>query len=456
MTDSTALAGLTAQLGRAVAGMAGRPLPAAVQRAVRNGFVDTVAVMLAGRDEAAVSVVRQWTAARGGPGEARVLLGAHRARARDAALINGVAAHALDYDDVGLQGHPSAVLVPALLAEGERLGASGAALSSAYVAGYEVWGELIGRDRDLHHLKGWHPTGVFGTLAAAGAIAALRGLDAAQAAQALGLAASMAAGLTANFGSMAKPFHAGQAAAHGIDAVDLAQGGLSCAPDVLEHPKGLLYAISPAGNVDLRPAAGDPGAPPRLATQGLTIKKYPMCFATHRIIDAALDLVRDHDVQAAQLASVEATVSPAQAAMLRNARPANGLQAKFSLQFAIAAPLVARACGLAELEDAFVRRPDVQAIFERVHIKTVDTRHPSEPTLALSDRLVMRLKDGRVLDSGDIHAARGDTSLPLTDQDLAAKFQDCTRHIDPDRRSRLLDALLRLPEWDSVSQLPQI
>ncbi|MGE4335428.1 MAG: MmgE/PrpD family protein [Pigmentiphaga sp.] len=453
-TSGLPLPGLTARLAGYVADAAARPASIELQRLVRTGFVDTAAVMIAGRDEPVTRVVRAWVAARAGqPVGARLLFSDERASPRDAALVNGVAAHALDYDDVGLQGHPSAVLVPALLAEGEQRGSSGAALISAYVVGYEIWAELIARDAGLHHLKGWHPTAVFGTLAAAGAVAALRRLDAARVQHALGLAASMGAGLTANFGSMAKPFHAGQAAAHGIDAVDLAQAGMTAAPDVLEHPQGFLMAISPQGQIDSSPPAVDFGAVPKLAVLGLTVKKYPMCFATHRVLDAALDLVRTHDIRPEQIQRMQASVGPAQASMLRNARPGNALEAKFSLQFAVASALVARACGLTELNDEFVRRPDVQALFSLLDVQTVDTYHPTEPTLAASDRLVLRLRDGRVLDSGEVYAARGDASSPLGEEELTAKFLDCTRSLPADARQRLLEGLLRLPEVENVAAM---
>lgn len=457
VSNSRSPLGLTATLAEYVAGAASRPMTQELQRIVRNGFIDTVAVMIAGRNETVTRIARQWVRTRASAlKESRLLLGNERAGARDAALVNGVAAHALDYDDVGLQGHPSAVLVPALLAEGERMGCSGAALLSAYVVGHEVWSELISRDEDLHHLKGWHPTGIFGTLGAAAAVAALRGLDASRVGHALGLAASMASGLAANFGTMAKPFHAGQAAAHGIDAVDLAEAGMTAAADILEHPKGFLAALSPAGRVNLEPPSADFGTPPRLALLGLTVKKYPMCFAAHRVIDAALDLVRAHDIHPAQVRTMEATVGPAQASMLRNARPSTALEAKFSLQFAIAAPLVARACGLAELDDEFVQRPEVQTLFDRLVIRTVYTSHSSEPTLAESDRLVLHLADGRVLDSGDVHAARGDASSPLSDEDLTVKFLDCTRALEHARTLALLEAMLRLPDLASVSQMPSV
>lgn len=173
--------------------------------------------------------------------------------------------------------------------------------------------------------------------------------------------------------------------------------------------------------------------------------------ATHRIIDAALDLVRDHGIRPGQVRAMEATVGPAQAAMLRNARPRDALQARFSLQFAVAAPLVARACGLAQLQDDFVQQPAVQALFERLVVRTVDSAHPVEPTLAASDRLVMHLHDGRTVDSGEVFSARGDPGSPLSEQDMAAKFGDCTRDMDPVRRQSLWASLSALASLDDVA-----
>lgn len=448
------MTGLTASL----AAFASRPeaieLDAAIRRTVIDGFTDTAAVMLASRDEPVTQVVRRFVRARQSTAsEARLLLGAERASARDAALVNATAGHAMDYDDVGLMGHPSVVLASALWAEGERLHAGGGALLRAYVVGYEVWAELISRDTDLHHRKGWHPTAVFGVVAVAAAVAALRRLDAGRTGHALGLAASMAGGLTANFGSMAKPFHAGQAAANGIDAVNLAESGMTAAPDVLEHPTGYLAALSPAGRVDREPPASAMGRSPRIARLGLTVKKYPMCFATHRVIDAMLDLVRAHGLKGEAVRDVRATIGIAQATMLRNHAPATALEAKFSLEFAIACALVAGKVGLAELNDAFVRRDDVQALFGKVRIATTDTVCEHEPTLAASDRVVIRTHNGRVLDSGEIASTRGDVSTPLARGELEAKFMDCTAAVADLDRARLFRGLQRLDRSDDISTL---
>ncbi len=450
--------GLTSQLAQFAAGSGALELSAAVRTTVRNGFIDTVAVMLAGRGEPVTHVLRRVIAARRSEvADARILLGDERASARDAALINAAAGHALDYDDVGLQGHPSVVLVPALLAEGERLGASGLALMRAYVVGYEVWAELISRDEDLHHLKGWHPTGVFGPVATAAAVASLRGLDALTCRHAIALAASMSAGLVANFGSMAKPFHAGQAAAHGIDAVDFAVAGLTGAADVIERPTGFLAAVSLAGRVNREPLAGplgqSLGKSLHIARLGLTVKKYPMCFATHRVLDATIDLADAHNLQPADVRAVYATVGIAQAAMLRNHRPTNALEAKFSLEFGIASSVIARRTGLAELDDDFVRSASVQSFLERVQIEAVAGSCAYEPSLAPSDRVVIELNDGTRLDSGEIAGARGDARTPLAAHELKAKFMDCCAHADYADAPALFDSLMALDTLRDVRTL---
>ncbi|MBL8383358.1 MAG: MmgE/PrpD family protein [Burkholderiales bacterium] len=419
------MTGLTAQLAEFAAHPERLVLDDAALAIVRTGFIDTIGGMLAGAGEPVTGIVRRHVLARGGAARhARLLMGSERAASRDAALVNATAGHALDYDDVALAGHPSVVLVPALLAEGERLGASGAALMRAYVVGYEVWADLLGRESDRLHLKGWHPTAVFGTVAGAAAVAALAGLDAARCRHALGIAASMAGGLIANFGSMVKPLHAGRAAACAIEAAELAAAGLEAAPDALEHHAGYLAALSPAGRVD-RETPAAPGTPLRLAALGLSVKKYPMCYATHRVIDAVLDLAHAHDIDAGRVRAVHATVGRAQASMLRNHAPATGLEAKFSLEFAIAAALAARKVGLAELADEVVRRDAVRALFPKVAITTVDTESPSEPTFAASDRVVIETVDGARFDSGEVREARGSAALPLRADELRAKFLDC-------------------------------
>ena len=445
--------GLTEQLARFVARPGLDRIPEEAIRIVRAGFIDTIATMLAGRDEPVARLVREHVRAkRSTLTEARLLLGDERAGAVEAALVNGVAAHALDYDDVALAGHPSAVLVPAVLAEAEAMRASGLAALRAYLVGYEVWAELIGREADAHHSKGWHPTGVFGTVAAAAAAANLRGLDAQRAQHALAIAASLASGLTANFGTMTKPFHAGRAAANGIEAVRLARAGMTAAPDAFEHDGGFLLALSPHGNVDRTRPAAALGVQLAILDLGLSIKQYPMCYATHRVIDGVLNLAREHAVKPAEVERVDATIGTTQAGMLRNHAPTTGLEAKFSLEFAVAAALTAGRVGLAELTDTFVNQPEVRETMAKLVIATTGSRCPLEPAFALNDRVVLRLKDGRILDSGDIRFARGNAKLPLREDELRAKFIDCAGGAAP-QAGALFDRLTRLQSLASIAEL---
>lgn len=446
------MSGLTDSIANFVS--KGMTVPEDAARIVRTGFIDTVATMLAGRDEEVVGIVRKFVAARGSQArEAQVLFGNERAAAADAALINATAAHALDYDDVALGGHPSTVLVPAVLAEGEHLGASGAEALRAYLVGYEVWAELAARDPDPYHLKGWHPTAVLGTVGATAAVAHLHHLPPAVCRTALSLAASMAGGLVANFGTMTKPFHAGRAAACGIDAVRLAALGISAATDALEHGAGFLAAFSPRGAARREGTSPELGRKLRILDSGLSIKKYPMCYGAHRVIDGVLDLARAHDVKPQDVAKVHATIGVAEAAMLRNHEPVTGLEAKFSLEFAIASALVRRKVGLAELTDGFLAEAPVREAMAKVEFGTVDTHCPIEPIFALTDRVVLEMRDGRRLDSGEIRFARGNAQLPLAEDDLKTKFLDCAASAGDLDAGALFRDLRNLGERSSLADL---
>jgi 2-methylcitrate dehydratase PrpD len=242
---------LTVGLGSFIAGLRYEDIPKDAIPVIHTGFTDCIGVMIAGRGEPPAQLLKAALAPP--PGEATLLFGADTAAAPVAAWINGTAAHALDFDDVAQRGHPSTVLVPAILAEAQALGATGRQMALAYAAGYETWAELVRRDADGHHNKGWHPTGIFGAIGAAAACASLRGLSAEQAAHAIALGASQSAGIMANFGTMTKPFHAGRAAHAGVISARLAASGFTAALDALEHPQGFLAAVSPAGRI----GAGD-------------------------------------------------------------------------------------------------------------------------------------------------------------------------------------------------------
>jgi 2-methylcitrate dehydratase PrpD len=252
---------------------------------------------------------------------------------------------------------------------------------------------------------------------------------------------------------MTKPFHAGQAAANGIDAVDLAQAGMSASGDVFEHRAGYLTALSPTGRTDRESPAANLGKVLRIATMGLAVKKYPMCFATHRTLDAILDLVNAHDLKPGHVTQVRATIGRAQASMLRNHAPVTGLEAKFSLEFAVAAALVSRKVGLAELTDAYVNRPEVRSIFGRVQIATTDTVSVAEPTLAASDRVVVETADGKVFDSGEVAGTRGDANSPVSREEMRVKFLDCVAGTPGIDGAALFEQLMQLETIADIGTL---
>lgn len=413
---------ITTDLADLVAGIAGREVPAEAAAIVSAGFADTVGVMLVGANEPVVDILARTLAGPGG-GAARVALSDLRADAPQAALIGGTAAHALDYDDVAMSSHPSAVLVPAILAEGEVLDSPGRDLVSAYLAGYEVWADLFARDRD-HHRKGWHPTGIFGPIAAAAAISVLRHLPVAQVANALALAASHSGGLVANFGTMTKPYHAGRAAQDGILSARLAANGMTAARDALEHGQGFLAAVSPLGTADRERVVKSDRAW-AILEQGLNVKRYPTCYATHRSIDAMVTLATLHGLRAEEVEAIEVTMGVTQASALRNSRPVTALEAKFSQEFAMAAAIVHRQVGLRELTDAVVGEPDIRDLFPKLTLRTVNEHDPADPTFSPTEDVVVRLKDGRVLEARGIRYAKGHARNPLTPAELWAKFREC-------------------------------
>jgi len=392
-----------------------------------TGIIDCMGCMFAGAHEPLVQVLRQHftqtTSAQTDSSIPVPFLGASF-RHTDAACLWAAASHALDYDDVAMSAHPSTVLMPAVMTAAWALSSSGADVLNAYIIGYEIWAELFGREPDPYHLKGWHPTAVFGTVAAAGALAYLYRLDQQTTIMALGIAASMASGLVANFGTMTKPYHAGRAAANAVEAVQLARLGLTACADVFEHKAGFLNAISPGGRVDINQAMTSDRAL-HITESGLNIKRYPVCYSSHRIIDGMLTLVQQHRLTPEAIASIDATIGRPQASMLRNPRPVTKLEAKFSLEFAIAAALLAGKVGLAELSDAFVNRAQLQAFYPKIRVHAIDDPDPADPAFAMTDRLCVTLTNGTTLDSGPIRYPSGHARLPLTRQQLQEKFMDC-------------------------------
>src|SRR3954468_1802786 len=272
-------------------------LPAEAVRWAKAAILDTVGVTLAGAAEPCARIAAGVLGLGQSGGECLIFGSGQRATALDAALINGTAAHALDFDDVSnsLGGHPSAPILPAIFALGEVLDCperpvGGRDFITAYVAGFETE-TRIARGVHFHHYeKGWHPTATLGVFGAAAACCHLLGLDRAKTAQALAIASSLASGIKANFGTMTKPLHVGHTARNGLFAAQLAREGFTANDAALEHKQGFLQVFNGNGNFDAEKILADWGRPYDIVSPGIGIKTHPCCGSTHPAVDAMLAL----------------------------------------------------------------------------------------------------------------------------------------------------------------------
>lgn len=421
-------------------------LPQDTVRAARRAILDTIGVMLAGAREDTAVRARALIAHRRRHEEATVAGTALHTSMEDAALVNGVAAHALDYDDVqaSLSGHPSVPVLPAALALAEHRQASGAALLTAFVVGVEIESKLGRAVNPAHYEAGWHATSTLGTFGAAAAAGTLLDLGPEAMARALAIAASMSSGIKANFGTDCKPWHGGHAARCGLEAAQLAAAGFTANPYVLEHGDGFGSTHGAGMKPDWELTVAGLGAPHEVAIPGIGVKRFPACASTHQALDAVLDLVGTHAIDPASVASVECGVSYLAPHQLIYDHAITGLQGKFSMPYCVAVALLDRTVGLAQFADERVRRDDVQALMPRVRMFV----HPEQTTReSLPNRfseVTVRLTDGRTLVKR-VDQAKGQPRNPLTDAELEVKFRDAaSRVLSPDRVDALLAAVQAL------------
>ena len=425
----------------------------AVQTAI-SGFIDAFAALLAGRHEPVVAITLAHVQTDSANNAVPCLLGERVATAEAAALVDGTAAHALDYDDYAFSNHPSAVLVPAIAACAAAFGGNGRKMISAYCIGYEIWGDLMRREPDHLHAKGWHPTAVLGPVGAAASAAHLLGLDQAQSTNAIALAASHSGGVMGNFGSMAKAYHAGKAAEAGVRCALLAQSGFDAREDALEGDTGLLAALSPSGRWDRSkpPSFGDDWL---IAKLRLNIKKYPTVGASQRCIDAILQLMQDRPLDPANVKEIRPHVSARHAKVMPFEDPQTPAEAKFSLQFACAAAIRFGRVGVAEVSDTALADDVLRRLMGRTHIVAGDDYDPDYPGAAPSDFVELRLADDTVLTTPSIRRASGHADNPLDESASWDKFRTCAVHagLSEEAARRLFDDINAIEEAEDAGFL---
>ncbi|HUE89797.1 MAG TPA: MmgE/PrpD family protein [Vicinamibacterales bacterium] len=415
--------------------------PALARARAAAAVLDTAGVTLAGASEPASRIVQQVVANEGG-GACRVLGTRGRASAAGAALANGTAAHALDYDDMCFVSlaHPSAPLMPALLAAGELAGSTGSDVLDAYIVGFEIEARLGGLMNPRHYQRGWHCTSTIGTIGAAAAVSRLLGLDRAAAGHALAIAASEASGLKENFGTMVKPLHAGLAARNGVHAGLLAKGGMIASALALDGPQGFLHAMD-GERIAIGDALADLGRRWEILDTGITVKLYPSCAGTHPALDALLDLRRREGFEADDVQHIDIGVDSITPTILIYERPASGLEGKFSMPFCAAAAVVFGRVGLETFDAATLSNAGVTALMPRVTMRVDPSVDGTGPPLTQA-RVSVRLRDGRVL-TAHANGARGYPERPAADAELDAKFLECARRALPDASCETALAMLR-------------
>jgi 2-methylcitrate dehydratase PrpD len=416
---------LTEQLAHRIAETTYEQLPPAAVTQAKRALLDTIGVTLAGHREEAGRIITLWVQDAGGSQEATVLGTALYTSPALAALANGTLGHCLDFDDVTahLRGHPSVVVAPVVLALGEALGASGTEVLTAFVLGIEVEAKIGKAMTSALPRHGWHPTAVIGTLGATAAAAKMLALEGPQIQAALGIAASTAGGLRQNFGTMTKPLHAGEAARSGVEAAQLAQRGFTADRHILEERFGFFNTFVGAGEFDLDVVLQDFGTPYEIVSPGIGVKPYPSCRQTHRGIDAMLELVHTHHLQADEVSEIVCEMSARAQDFLIHHRPQTGLEGKFSMEYCMAAALLHGQMGLAQFSDASVQDPRAQALLQRVRFEHPD-QDAADWDTPMPDIIKVVLHDGRHVQQR-VDIPQGDPELPLSWEALVAKFQDC-------------------------------
>jgi 2-methylcitrate dehydratase PrpD len=434
---------------------AGHP-PAEARRRAVTALVDTVGVILAGVPEPAAKIIRQTVVAES-QGNCTVLGTSEHASAGDAALANGVAAHAHDYDDMCFVSlaHPSCALVPSILATGELTGATGAALLDAYIAGFEVECRLgLVMNPRHYHERGWHCTSSIGTLGATAAAARLLRLNPSETIHALGIAASLACGLKENMGTMVKPLHAGMAARNGVTAARLAQAGFTASEKSIDGAQGYLVAMDsqkpPAALVD---ATADLGSRWEILDTGVTVKLYPSCAATHPPLDTLLELKRRHHITPEAVSAIDVEVDSMTPRLLTYARPSTPLEAKFSMQFCAAAALIFGHPTLETFDLEKIRDPRIQNLLPVITLRANPTFDAAAPLSQAN--VTVRLIDGHTF----AERADGARGYPgrLSDGELQTKFLACAhRALPTSSAGRLLDALRAIETARDITDMTRL
>jgi 2-methylcitrate dehydratase PrpD len=431
---------LALELAQRICALRYEGLPREAVDAAKVGILDTVGVTLAGASDPCATIVAGVLSAAG----PSLLLGsAKRTAPLDAALVNGTASHALDFDDCSntMAGHPSAPILSALFALADDIGATGRDFITAYVAGFETETKISLAVNLYQYTHGWHPTGTLGVFGAAAACARLMELDEQRTAVALAIAASLASGIKSNFGTYVKPLHVGHCARNGLFAALLARDDYTASPVAFEHKEGYFEVFNGAGNYDADKILPAWANPLDIIKPGIGIKQYPCCASTHPPIDAMLELVREHDLKPDAVERIQSWTHERRLKHTNRPDPQSTKDAKFSVHYCVARALVDRKVTIEHFEGDAFRDPQVRSLMAKVHAAPYTTEQFSADNHNGAE-IKVTLRGGTVL-TGKVQQAAGRTSAnPLTPERLREKFESCANRVLPAERTTAVYAAI--------------
>jgi 2-methylcitrate dehydratase PrpD len=444
-------ANLMPKIAGFVGGLRYEDIPAKALEIAKAAIMDTLGVSLAGGTEESARVMGRLALEEHGRQETTVYGQRFRSSAFQGALVNGTAAHAHDFDHSFVRGgQPTAPVIPAIFALAEALGSSGQQILTAYVAGVEVVARLIFAV-PAAGAAGWHANGTLGVFGASAGCAKLLALKELEIEMALAIAASMGSGVTANFGTMTKPLHVGNASRNGVLAARLAQSGFTANPQVLEAKSGFFDSFYQIGKPDLR-VFDDLGKKYLLEQYGVRFKPYPCGGLTHTAIYTTIRLRDEHKIAPGAVDHIDVAVPADTAEPLVYPVPKTGLEGKFSMPYLIARALIDGNVTLDAFTDEAVRNEEVRQLLRRVDM-AVDPALQAGSDGSRPASVTIRLKNGQTLRATE-KFPKGSLQLPMTPEELAAKFRACARGVINDAsRDRALRYLGTIDTMRSIRPL---
>ena len=453
---------LTARVAEFVVNTRFSEIPDGTSELGKKSILDGLGLALSGSKAETAGLIEQYVKSLGcGSTGAAVLGSATKLPARFAALVNGVAMHVDDFDDTqlaaakdrvyGLLVHPTVCVLPAALATAEVGGKSGKDLLVAYQVGVEVECKIAEAISPRHYEDGFHSTGTCGVFGGTSACARLKGLDVAYTVRAFAIAASHAAGLRENFGTMMKPFQAGHATESGVASVDLAALGWTGAEQVLEAQRGFFHAYG--GGYDPSAIVDRLGKPWTFENPGVSIKPFPSGSLTHPGMTELLRLIRANSIRAGDVVQVEVGTNRNMPNTLIHHHPTTGLQAKFSMEFCMAILLLDGRADQTKFTDAVANRPDVQEMIRRVRFYT-DPDAEKAGYDKMTTILKITLKDGRTI-SGRADFGKGSPANPMSFDEVAEKFLGCAAFAEwpASKAERVIAMVRKLEDLSDVRTL---